>query len=236
MANKGAAVEQEIALYSNYLRANYCNLSTRVLYIWDYCVTFSDEVDYVWGRGITPATALFLVNRYVNLVIAILELVEQSPFQTVESCTWVVRILQTCLILSLFIVSAFATLRVYAIWYRSWKIALPVLLLSLVPPVINIIIDSHQSTVTAPPPSTGCAVFNKPSDAPEVYSKLIITNRATTTVYDGIVFVLTMLRSAQIYEHDSGASAVHPSVMSLLLRDGAYYFLKVFLPGRQFFV
>lgn len=47
-------------------------------------MTFSDEVNYVWARGITPATVLFIVNRYVNLVIAILELVEQGPFQTAE--------------------------------------------------------------------------------------------------------------------------------------------------------
>ena len=56
----------------------------QALFIWDYLATFDSEVQYVWGQRLSAATILFIVNRYVNLLITILELIEQAPFQTPE--------------------------------------------------------------------------------------------------------------------------------------------------------
>ena len=53
-----------------------------VLFLWDYTVTLGDEIYYVWEKPFTAATFLFLLNRYVNLLITILEIMEQAPFQT----------------------------------------------------------------------------------------------------------------------------------------------------------
>ena len=55
-----------------------------VLYLWDFGLTFGDEVQYVWGRKATLATVLFMLNRYLNLMITIFELLEQAPFQSIK--------------------------------------------------------------------------------------------------------------------------------------------------------
>ena len=56
------------------------------LYLWDYFATIDREVEYVWGQKLSAASVLFISNRYVNLLITILELVEQAPFQTPKVC------------------------------------------------------------------------------------------------------------------------------------------------------
>lgn len=56
------------------------------LFLWDYFATLDREVGYVWGQKLSAASILFISNRYVNLLITILELIEQAPFQTPEVC------------------------------------------------------------------------------------------------------------------------------------------------------
>lgn len=55
-----------------------------MLFLWDYLVTLEDEIEYVWGRRVTVATVLFMFNRYVNLLITMLEIMEQASFQTAQ--------------------------------------------------------------------------------------------------------------------------------------------------------
>lgn len=52
------------------------------LFLWDYLVTLDMEVNYVWGQKLSAASGLFILNRYTNLLITILELIEQAPFET----------------------------------------------------------------------------------------------------------------------------------------------------------
>lgn len=60
------------------------------MFLWDYLVTLDMEVHYVWGQKLSAASALFILNRYTNLLITILELIEQAPFETpqVKSSTF----------------------------------------------------------------------------------------------------------------------------------------------------
>lgn len=52
------------------------------MFLWDYLVTLDMEVNYVWGQKLSAASGLFILNRYTNLLITILELIEQAPFET----------------------------------------------------------------------------------------------------------------------------------------------------------
>ncbi|KAI0658988.1 hypothetical protein C8Q70DRAFT_1067441, partial [Cubamyces menziesii] len=211
------------------VQGNYYSVAARALFIWDYLATFDSEVQYVWGQRLSAATILFIANRYVNLLITILELIEQAPFQTPEVrapscrtraiCPPVVRVLQSLLISATFIVAVFASLRVYAIWSRDWRPALLIFVLALVTPIANLYMDITGTPIPAPRPSVGCAI--QTNIAPGVYSHLavVIAERVTTTAYDGLVLLFTLMKTAQVRRAAMSLDA-SPSLMALILRDG----------------
>ncbi|KAI9058035.1 hypothetical protein FKP32DRAFT_1614990 [Trametes sanguinea] len=195
----GSSNAQVIASYAAFVQGNYYSVAARALFIWDYLATLDREIEYVWGQRLSAASVLFVVNRYVNLLITLLELVEQAPFQTPKSL----------LIFSTFIVAAFATLRVYAVWSRDWRPALPVLVLALMTPVSNLYMDITGTPIPAPRPSFGCAIQTN-----------IAPNRATTTAYDALVLILTFIKTSQARRAAMSLSR-RPSLVALILRDGA---------------
>lgn len=76
------------------------------MFLWDYLVTLDMEINYVWGQKLSAASGLFILNRYTNLLITILELIEQAPFETPQvrfsalalcSLRQLTRILEVCL-------------------------------------------------------------------------------------------------------------------------------------------
>ncbi|KDQ53235.1 hypothetical protein JAAARDRAFT_39614 [Jaapia argillacea MUCL 33604] len=50
-------------------QVNYCSLSSIAFLIWDICITFGDEVNYIWRQSNrSPTKWLFLFTRYVSVV------------------------------------------------------------------------------------------------------------------------------------------------------------------------
>ncbi|EKM56876.1 uncharacterized protein PHACADRAFT_27649 [Phanerochaete carnosa HHB-10118-sp] len=190
------------------VRGNYCSISARVLFLWDYCVTLEDEIRYVWGCRMTAAMLLFMINRYVNLAITVMEIMDQAPFQTLQDLvrgSWNEQLRTVCSSLADIAgpcplhccsgsdnIPVFASLRIYAIWDCSWRLALSVLVLALISPVITIVsafagtqfqhmsdvlqfVYSNQIVELAPPPSVGCALYIKNSYSQ--YERLRFNNR-----------------------------------------------------------
>ncbi|KAI0367208.1 hypothetical protein BV20DRAFT_950669 [Pilatotrama ljubarskyi] len=223
----GSGNAQVIANYAAFVQGNYFSVAARALFLWDYFVTFDREVQYVWSQKLSAASGLFIVNRYVNLVITILELIEQAPFQTPQpespptrcSCPSVVRVLQSLLIFATFIVALFASLRVYAIWSRDWRPALPILLLALITPAANMYLDIIGNPIPAPHPSSGCAI--QTNIDPTIYSHIVIAERITTTLYDALVLLFTFLKTLEARKSATRTGA-GISLVALLLRDGEY--------------
>ncbi|KAI0330068.1 hypothetical protein GY45DRAFT_1337037 [Cubamyces sp. BRFM 1775] len=164
-----------------------------------------------------------VIANYAALETIIASL-QEAPFQTPEdadelddsSCPPMVRVLQSLLISATFIVALFASLRVYAIWSRDWRPALPIFILALVTPVANLT-----------------------NIAPNVYSHnriksltvnliVVIAERVTTTAYDALVLIFTLMKTAQVRKAAMSLNA-SPSLMALILRDGTMYFLLLVL-------
>lgn len=54
-------------------------LSTVILF-YDFIITLEAEVHHVWKRKFTTVTALFLLNRYLNLVLSAANLLTFFPY------------------------------------------------------------------------------------------------------------------------------------------------------------
>ncbi|KAI0353399.1 hypothetical protein OH77DRAFT_627554 [Trametes cingulata] len=126
----------------------------------------------------------------------------------------VVRVLQSLLIFATFIVALFASLRVYAIWSRDWRPALPVLLLALITPASNMYLDIIGTPIPAPRPSFGCAI--QTNVAPELYSQ------SATRTDAGTSLVTLLLRDGTVY------------FLLLLILNIAQIILAALVPGDNF--
>ncbi|KAF5376230.1 hypothetical protein D9615_008544 [Tricholomella constricta] len=58
------------AWYHNTI-VQYASVSAVTFYLYDYTLTLKDEVEYFWKSRLTPIKVLFLVNRYLAMVLAI---------------------------------------------------------------------------------------------------------------------------------------------------------------------
>lgn len=56
-----------------------------MLLCYDFMITFSNEVEFIWKRKFTLATVLFCVNRYATLFNQILLVVSLLPTSHTES-------------------------------------------------------------------------------------------------------------------------------------------------------
>jgi len=158
LSSNFVAHDGEAKIYSSFLVTEYCTVAARVVFLWDYLVTFPQELNHIWGRPCSGATLLFFLNRYGSLAITILELFEQASFQTSQSCVVTVRCLQSLLILQLFVIAVFSALRVYATWGRDWRPAIFVLPTALIACAGNLYIDIKSIPIVAELPSVGCEI------------------------------------------------------------------------------
>ncbi|TCD68167.1 hypothetical protein EIP91_011445 [Steccherinum ochraceum] len=234
-----------IQAYRLYREVNCFNVAARSLFIWDYVITFSKEVRYVWGRKPTIATVLFMVNRYVNLSVTVFQLFSQASSQRAERycfistsiCKVVVRFVQAQITVSLLVFALFFSLRIYATWGRDWRPALPILLLALVPPATNLYQYSVSVPVPAPLPSVGSTSFTSILcvsillyRGPFVTQCILVTvtNRACTTSYDFLVVLFTFMKTLGSKKAARRLKDRTPLVI-LLLRDGTLHFLLMLI-------
>ncbi|KAI0667235.1 hypothetical protein C8Q78DRAFT_982722, partial [Trametes maxima] len=143
------------------------------LLAYDHLLTFSGEVQFVWGRKFSGATVVFLLNRYVTLFGKILLPISTLwwPHQTDKvrkfecpSCTLVltwpgrprscaapVILTEIFTVVAYFVVAVFSALRVYAVWNKDWRPFVVVLVIALSIPVTNMVMSivTHSSAVVA---------------------------------------------------------------------------------------
>ena len=74
-------------MIATYCEAAVCGYCVRALtnladvFIYDYVLTFAQEVQLIWGRKITGASVLFWLNRYLTLALVIMNFVPSVGVQ-----------------------------------------------------------------------------------------------------------------------------------------------------------
>ncbi|KAL1944237.1 hypothetical protein VTO73DRAFT_3422 [Trametes versicolor] len=58
----------DASLYAEIFVETCCDFAAFTLIFYEYLITIDREIDLVWGRRFTGATALFLLNRYLALL------------------------------------------------------------------------------------------------------------------------------------------------------------------------
>ncbi|CCM06021.1 uncharacterized protein FIBRA_08265 [Fibroporia radiculosa] len=224
--------------FNNMLLANFCTVAAMMLLLYDYILTFAQEIQCIWRRKFSGATVLFFLNRYLSIIYRILMLLVILPWQYLPQQTAddVITIMLDL------ILAVFTSLRLYAIWNRDRRILIAVILLGLVSPAANIFYYTTLQEEAAPPPLYGCAVrvhMSASAGEMSVPVGLVVMRLADNTFSfaifncvfaicsDAIVLILTWLKTAEIQRAFSSAHVKGGSISSLIQRDGTVYFLTL---------
>lgn len=194
----------------NYQASIFCQLAASALVLYEHVATFSQEVQLIWLAKTSLATVLFLVNRYVLLSSATLNMLEK--FNVSRNARKVLLVSQgICVIVFLATWTAFVMLRVYVMTARKWC---PVNLAALA--------ESCFVAGLAPDIGPNIGFVLK---APLVTSHIFaILARASSILSDALVLVITFFGIQNAFTR---AHTRMSRPLTSLVRDGMLYFMCV---------
>ncbi|KAF8126809.1 hypothetical protein EV363DRAFT_1173849 [Boletus edulis] len=214
---------------------DYGSLVIVIAISYDYCLTFSREVIYIWKRPWTSVTTLFLVIRYVGCLSGITEALYGSSFipgpVKVRHCTIIYYLGMWASAIFLTAANMVMILRVYAIYNRS-RIILGVLLVMYVMKVMVLFtaagIDSDPKYVAVSigrlPDITVCGV---PLGTQTWNIVSEVMQGILSTVLCSLVVVRFVRESVQIYR---ATDKWQPNrYLTLIVKDGLLYYFSALL-------
>ncbi|KJA24043.1 hypothetical protein HYPSUDRAFT_86311 [Hypholoma sublateritium FD-334 SS-4] len=227
-----------VAAEESFRALNYVLSSTITLMVYDWILSFSDEIKYIWAAAWSLPKVLYIVSRYYPVVyITVQCYVHNSTLTTSKRCsdyTWyhgfggVICILPP--------VSAIFTLRVCALYRNTWKVMVFVWFLWIAETVgelvttIRVTIGEHKGIITYGP---GCLRISV-GDPMLFLSELVAW---TPALFGSLsLFILTLHRLRYLFpKYIFNFKANNPGVgennrvLVSFVTDGTIYFFLVFV-------
>ncbi|KAI0091844.1 hypothetical protein BDY19DRAFT_903652 [Irpex rosettiformis] len=193
------------------------------LSLYEYFLTLFLERNLIWRRQISMVSALFIANRYANIVVNILHVIkpviweEYGPDAENRACSvisWFEIGGQYLIYIALFVFSA---IRTHAIWNHNKRILIVVSVLGSIYPSFGLL-TAACSTRTLPK----VLLTNQ-----GIYSYLAISS---TIAMELVVIILTWMKTVPTLRTFRRSNAnFTPNVTYILYRDGTLSFLLIFM-------
>ncbi|KAF8449461.1 hypothetical protein L210DRAFT_2664092 [Boletus edulis BED1] len=124
---------------------NYTSIIIVVAVPYDYILTFSKEVEYVWCRPWTWVSTMFVIVRYMGLLLAMLTGLGGSSFVSGPLQVSTVIYLAAIWGFLVFLLAADVVmiLRVYAMWNQSRTILWILLFIYVVQTISSVAVDGY---------------------------------------------------------------------------------------------
>jgi len=212
MDEDGASVVQAIRLQDR------LHLISITFLYWDHCLTFSDEVRFLWKKAKTRSTVYFFINRYVAFFGDAIITVFRFVAVPTSWCTHVNLFRQLLLVINQCLVCLLLTLRIYALYGRNIRVYIGMLGFGAVSLGISCWALIGKNGVPVPN-VVGCHINN--SLKMGVY---IAVPWEALLVYDLVIFLALFYKSFKT-RAESPTVRWHTPLMGLLIRDGAIYFV-----------
>ncbi|KAL1948795.1 hypothetical protein VTO73DRAFT_10601 [Trametes versicolor] len=178
---------------------NYCIIASSALLFADTLMTLTSEVQRIWRRKFTGATAVFLVTR----------------------CVPVLRLDDALTDISYLMFGVFLMLRVRGIWGKGWVPLALLTVLTPLRPILSIYNQVHYTPIAFGAPLGGCG-----ADIDNAIYAQKFLHEDSWLALDATVLVLTWLRTLGVHR-ESRRLGLHTPLVTLLLRDGTLYFLII---------
>ncbi|GJE98348.1 hypothetical protein PsYK624_145760 [Phanerochaete sordida] len=227
------------AALEEYYTGNRVQAGLLGLVAYEYVITFSQEVEYVWQKPLSVTSVLLLSTRWVMVVFQALWVTPTG----VASCRRLEPVSQLLLFASWAQIAVFSGLRVYALWHDSrlrYILLVVVILLGCIPIATNSVlrlvarasaIHRHPIYVVYIPRGRAraselhksvLALSPRPAGLMRLTLVLYFT-RSGALASDLLVVVLTWTKTFMHWKQQRRAG-LKSSVATLLLRDGTIYF------------
>jgi len=202
---------------------HYIKLSSFTILIYEFCLTFTHEVElFWWTNKATWATFFFFLNRYFVLLSYVPIMVMEFWYSRADSKQSICRGLRSYYqynsVAVQVVISAILIMRTYALYNRSRRVL--VLMILIVLAVAIVACWSIVSELTL-----GRNGF-KYSDVMGCQSPIsraralgLVKAWAGLLVFDTLIFILTVHKSLSL-----DICGPRPSLLTLMLRDGSIYF------------
>ncbi|CAA7263903.1 unnamed protein product [Cyclocybe aegerita] len=223
MSSLAGMLEPEIL--TNIARTLRISKSTQlagfITLVYDHVLTIDDEMqaERIWKERLSGASLLFLLNRYVSLLRAIVGIAAfHHPRWAGAICDHVVHFLGSSSVVVTSLCGLLMILRVYALYRRSNTLLAFLLSIWIAQLVASAVGVSKAEALQLPPGPgfVGC-ILSAPS-------KWFAVNWAGPLILDGTVFFLTLWRTREYIFSSDRIPLLH-----ILVRDGTLYFLVIFL-------
>ncbi|TFK80697.1 hypothetical protein K466DRAFT_648600 [Polyporus arcularius HHB13444] len=230
MASHLAPDASALALEYTSLAANsYGRVACAALLSYDYLLTLDKEVELFWNWRSTGATALFMVNRYLVMILRLANLVGFMPMPD-QRCAIAAKIALGFTLLQYIPWAMFAALRAFALSrYRS--LSMSIFLLSITTPAVNISLyplgfTGYYDHIF------GCTVIDPLSLA--LSRKFVIICRTCFLVADLLLILITWstISRPRIVDSVSRGYTGYTSGFTLadvLLQNGTMYFFVLLI-------
>ncbi|TBU42631.1 hypothetical protein BD309DRAFT_865942 [Dichomitus squalens] len=201
MSSQSVSAAEQIIADRAFIFIDYCSLfAEAALILHEYLITFDSEVRLMWRRKITGASIIFFLNRYIMLLSQLFILPTWAPVSdlTISRCRcaalgWLDVIFNLA---PYFVWNVFATLRVYALTGRDWRIPSIVALLMLGPIAANIVLSCSAHIV-------------------------VLVSRICLIAGDAVVIAVTWWKTYRL-KREAEASNIKAPLVTMLLRDGTW--------------
>ncbi|KAG2064302.1 hypothetical protein BDR04DRAFT_279997 [Suillus decipiens] len=201
------------------LNLNYAYVSTTVIWVYDYIITFHDELAFIqksrWGK----VKILYLLCRYLPFVLLAADTYQVlQPALPLSLCQTYFEINSWLEGITLVAAECMFILRTYAIWGRSRRILIILLgcFFAILIPVVYILITFGNSVTTSEPPIpniTSCYNVGE--------SRIIVAAYVLLVVAEFEIISFTLYRSIKNYK----SVANDNPLLNILIQHNIFYFI-----------
>ncbi|KAL0949006.1 hypothetical protein HGRIS_009105 [Hohenbuehelia grisea] len=198
--------------------SSYLPVSSAGLFLYDYILTFGDELTLVWGEPWSLGKALFVLTRYPAFVDIGMTLYHNIAFSvTVAQCILLYEITGWMFIAGMVIAELILLIRVWALWGRTKRIAALLAIVSVVGIIITAITFSRFHTA-----QTFILMDDIAPSIPGCFSTggtdIVFVGYLILMSFEILILVLMLIKGVQHFRHLSS------SFLVTFYQDGIMYY------------
>jgi len=215
-----------LSLINGFVTSNYCTVAFVTLLFYDYCLTFSREVEYIWQQKFNKGKILFFFNRYVT-VIDLIGLMNSYVNRSIHDpdgkqfCSPFFHIDSWMGFCGIYVVNLLLLFRTYAIWRKSKivLVSLSILLALCMMATAGAAIYADVVVQSFPVPGNVRPCVTGFDNTDVLYAIWV-----SSIVWDTTITILSLVKVIPL----SRSNVIGSRMIDLLIKDGVLYFVVLF--------